>query len=399
MAYEAALAHAAHGTDRVVRHVDFGSHRPVDSGLSALQERYTVLEKLLSQDEPAAPADLTTALEAVIEALSLVEIEAAGRCEHSLAHLLLQKQPRGDMLMSLTARRLRWAERAADWSAHPIFNAVVARARAFDFIAELSGENNATAKALRMLRDPPGQWRLRLELMGDAELERTMARLLYIIHTTHPEGFSLLNRDALGWWNEYFSRPPARTSQARGLHPLLAFLVLNLPLGLWWGWLLQDASLPAVVQTSGVLFGALLAQWATADRVTSWWSDSLGTLHRCAGLAALAASALTLLVMALGIDSPEIVRALPIFITAIVVLQRIPACALAPDETRERVLATVATWLCLVLLFAAARIADFPVERGGAVLFTSGVLVSAAVCTLREFCVTNAVGWRDSRTS
>jgi hypothetical protein len=422
-----------------------------DAGLIDLRDAYSHLEALLRRDDAACMDDLLAALKALVDAIHRTDIEVAATCEAALAHLLIDCKTRGDLLLPAAVARLRWAARAADWNAHPVFDALLVRTRAIEFLTHLEAQPTAMAHALRFLRTSHSGWRYQLALAADASLEQTIAQLLHYIRTACPAALTLLDRSALAWWNAYFERSRARPDavdiawlsltlllpliasaapasrgfdglilgssalcvlwalwnrkptrlspgEPRLLRPLLA-LIVNLPIGLWWALALNESSSPNAARVTCVIAASVLSHGLAMRRLVEWWVLRLSTAQRRWSQAAMGVSAFALLASAVGSNHPVALSAFGALVTSIVLLHRLPASQLIANEARVRIYVTVATWAALTALLSISKLDEHAVLRAGAVLFAAGVLITLSVCMAAEIRESGSLSLQNSKPS
>ena len=421
--------------------------------LSALELHTTFakLQTLLREGGTASHAELLAASQALIDAIHGADIEIAAECESLLAQWLVDSGPRADALIPTIANKLGWLARASDWNANAIFETVIQRAGALEFLRALESRSTAMAKALCLLRAPQPAWRYRLALARDASLEQTIAQLLHYIHSARPTALSLLNRDALSWWNSYFERARSRphgfdlfwlaaslslpvmaivspvsvvidsviclmialsvlwaiwvrkpsrlgAQESRWLRPSLSVL-FNLPIGLWWGVALANSDAPTDGRVAVAIAGTLLAFAFARRRLIEWWMLRLDAAGRRWTQGAMTVIAFISLAAAVGTDQQVTESAVAAVITAIVLLHRMPASQLNAAETRRRICVTLGTWTALAALLSLQKLDELAILRMGAVLFSAGVLITLALCLSGETPEADALRLRNREIS
>jgi hypothetical protein len=422
-----------------------------EESVRELRDAYTSLHALLARDEPVAGAELVAAAEALVDCIHRTDVELAVACETALAHTLLHSQSRGDAIIPIFVSRLGWAARASDWNSNPVFNSVIQRATAIDFLARLQSQQTTMAKALRFLREPHPTWKVKLALAMDATLEQTMAQLLHYIHTACPEALSLLNRTALLWWNSHFERARARPNafdfawliatlvlpilasaaptspgidglifssvaltvmwaiwnrkpsrvgrgESRYFRPALSFAI-NVPLGLWWLLALATSDASTNGRIACAVAGSLFSHALATRRLIEWWVLRLDITTRRWSQAGMAIAAFSSLAAAVGTDQSIVLSTLATMVTSIVLVHRLPASQLIAAETRVRIYVTAATWIALAALLAFSKLDDYATLRTGTVLFAAGVLITLAVCLAGEIREADALRLRNRESS
>ena len=457
-ALEAALASAANEkvaatdrSDQAAQAVASDFARSRTQQLAALQAIYGNLKALLMSEPTADDASLLRVTRALLDTIQLAEIEVAASCEISLAHLVLEFKPRADGIIPEIAAKLGWVKRAADWNANAIFQAVVERAGALEFLAKLAVQPSSAGRALRFLMKPHRAATFRLALVWDSTLEQTVSRLLSHIRGACPAALELLDQSAVAWWSSYVERSRLRPNaldacaigasltlplvaivlpvspisdalilaaialtalwavvvrkpsrlgaqDTRWLRPALA-LLFNLPLAIWWACALLSSNAGTDARVACAIAGTLFTHAFARRRLIEWWVLRLNEVQRRCMQGAMAILAFASLAAAVGSDRVMALSVTSAVVMAVSLLHRMPASQLSAIATRTRVGVTLATWTALSVLLVTSKLDELATLRMGAVLFASGVLITLALCLSGETPEADALRLRNRESS
>src|ERR1700722_19056332 len=170
-----------------------------------LQDSFRVLDEAIR----ATPPDETRLRELFAASLvspALDNVQAQLLFERTVAHWLLARRPASDCLFADAAARFDWERREGAVGVAPEIAAAIRQLRDLQFWNSIQALAGSQARARRALSSRPNPASLRLQ-MALFNVDRHVRILLLEILSQHRGLLAKLDRDAVTWWQAYFSRP------------------------------------------------------------------------------------------------------------------------------------------------------------------------------------------------
>jgi hypothetical protein len=170
-----------------------------------LQDSIRVLDEAIGATPPEETR-LRELFTASLASRALDNVQAQLLFERTVAHWLLARRPASDCLFADAAARFDWERREGGVGIAPEIAAAIRQLRDLQFWTSVQALAGSQAHALTGLVSKPNPARLRFQMVF-FNVDRHVRILLLEILGEHRGLMAKLDRDAVKWWQAYFSRP------------------------------------------------------------------------------------------------------------------------------------------------------------------------------------------------
>ena len=163
------------------------------------------LDALVSSGQ-ATPADLESALAAVLASPALEAVGVQAATEQRLAALAAAAIPRADPLMRPLIDHFRWNDSQVHRRRDDNVSLVLARRESLRFLAGIEGRDHPNHSAHRALSRPLPRLRIFAHVLQPT-IDTQVRDYLQLVRASHPDLMDHFDAAALAWWNNRLARP------------------------------------------------------------------------------------------------------------------------------------------------------------------------------------------------